>query len=41
MILLALALSASLYWADYVGPKQALVCQVTELESCLVHLPAL
>ena len=31
MILLELALSASLYWADYVEAKQALVCQVTEL----------
>ncbi|BAJ00540.1 hypothetical protein [Shewanella violacea] len=39
MILLALVFSSSFYWSD-VGSKQALVCQVTELESCLTHLPA-
>ena len=37
MIWLALALSAGFYWTD-VGPKQALVCQVAELESCLANL---
>ncbi|AQS37958.1 hypothetical protein Sps_02806 [Shewanella psychrophila] len=37
MIWLALVLSPSLYWTD-VGVKQALVCQVTQMESCLANL---
>ncbi|NRB22650.1 hypothetical protein [Shewanella sp.] len=38
MIWLALALSSGVYWTE-VGAKQALVCQMTELGSCLAHLP--
>ncbi len=39
MIWSALALSASLFWTD-IGSKQALVCEVPSLPSCLHELPS-